>query len=174
MGEHILALTRGGITSRSSGPGGRRGALDSRSGRAPAQPLNVGPLAEESLDSANQTGSRNSYGTIELARAREEKFSRILAAVPENKGRRQATILFNPERDIRKANLRRFLVTFCSAALAAKSEFSSSAITIHIHLLDPDVDRSMAEFEECRLEWSWILIGTSGGGGRDFESVPAS
>ena len=64
------------------------------------------------------------------------------------------------ERDIRKANLRRFLVTFCSAALAAKSEFSSSAITIHIHdLLDPDVDRSMAEFEECRLEWSWISIG---------------
>jgi hypothetical protein len=36
-----------------------------------------------------------------------------------------------------------------------------SAITIHIHLLDPDVDRSMAEFEECRLEWSWILIGAS-------------
>jgi hypothetical protein len=49
MGEHTLALTRGGITSRSSGPGGRRGPLDSRSGRAPAQPLNVGPLAEESL-----------------------------------------------------------------------------------------------------------------------------
>jgi hypothetical protein len=39
--------------------------------------------------------------------------------------------------------------------------------------LDPDV-RSMAEFEECRLEWSWILIGTSGGGGRDSESVQAS
>jgi len=32
-----------------------------------------------------------------------------------------------------------------------------SRFTIHIHLLDPDVDRSMAEFEECRLEWSWIL-----------------
>ena len=78
------------------------------------------------------------------------------------------------ERDIRKANLRRFLVTFCSAALAAKAEFSSSAITIDIDLLDPDVDRSMAEFEECRLEWSWILIGTSGGGGRDFESGQAS
>ena len=27
----------------------------------------------------------------------------------------------------------------------------------------------MAEFEECRLEWSWILIGTLGGGGRDSE-----
>jgi hypothetical protein len=58
--------------------------------------------------------------------------------------------------------------------LATKSEFSSSAITIDIHLLDPGVDRSMAELEECRLEWSWILIGTSGGGGRDFESVQAS
>src|SRR5580704_570636 len=45
---------------------------------------------------------------------------------------------------------------------------------IHIHLLDPDVDRSMAEFEECRLEWSWILNGTSGGGGRNSESVQAS
>ena len=40
-----------------------------------------------------------------------------------------------------------------------------------IHLLDPDVDGNMPEFEECRLEGSWILIGTSGGGGRDFESV---
>ena len=44
------------------------------------------------------------------------------------------------------------LITFCSAALATKSEFSSSAITIDIHLLDPDVDRSMAEYDECRLE----------------------
>jgi hypothetical protein len=43
--------------------------------------------------------------------------------------------------------------------LATKSEFSSSTITIDIHLLDPDVDRSMAEFEECRLECSCILIG---------------
>ena len=39
-----------------------------------------------------------------------------------------------------------------SAALATKSEFSSSAITIHTRLLDPDVDRSMAEFDKCRLE----------------------
>ena len=39
------------------------------------------------------------------------------------------------ESDIRKANLRRFLVTFCSAALAAKSEFSSSAITIPFGIL---------------------------------------
>jgi hypothetical protein len=66
------------------------------------------------------------------------------------------------------------LTTFCSAALATKSEFSSSAITIDIHLLGQDVDRSMAEFEERRLEWTWILIGTSGGGGRDSESVQAS
>ena len=58
--------------------------------------------------------------------------------------------------------------------LVLHPKFSSSAITIDIHLLDPDVDRSMAEFEECRLEWSWILIGTSGGGGRDSESVQAS
>src|SRR5271165_2196861 len=78
------------------------------------------------------------------------------------------------ERDIRRANLRRFLITSCSAALATKSEFSPSAITIDIHLLDPGVDRSMAEFEKCRLECSWILIGTSGGGGRDSESVQAS
>ena len=66
------------------------------------------------------------------------------------------------------------LITFCSASLGAKSEFSSSAITIDIHLLDPGVDRSMAEFKECRLERSWILIGTSGGGGRDPEFVQAS
>ena len=38
----------------------------------------------------------------------------------------------------------------------------------------PSVDRSKAEYEECHLEWSWILIGTSGGGGRDSESVQAS
>jgi hypothetical protein len=31
-----------------------------------------------------------------------------------------------------------------------------TAITIDIHPLDPDVDRSMAEFEESRLEWTWI------------------
>jgi hypothetical protein len=36
-------------------------------------------------------------------------------------------------------------INFCSASLATKSEFSSSAITIDIHLLDPGVDRSMAE-----------------------------
>ena len=64
-------------------------------------------------------------------------------------------------------------ITFCSASLVTKSEFSSSAITIDIHLLDPGVDRSMAELGVCRLEWSWILIGTSGGG-EDFESVQAS
>jgi hypothetical protein len=44
---------------------------------------------------------------------------------------------------------------------------SSSAITIDIHLLDPGVDRGMAEPEEWRMEWSWISIGTSRGGGRD-------
>ena len=64
-------------------------------------------------------------------------------------------------------------IAFCSASLATKSEFSLSAITIDIHLLDPGVDRSMAELGVCRLEWSWILIGTSGGG-EDFESVQAS
>ena len=37
-----------------------------------------------------------------------------------------------------------------------KSEFSSSAITIDIHLFDPAVDRSIAGLEECRLEWFWI------------------
>ncbi len=63
------------------------------------------------------------------------------------------------------------LITSCSAALATKSGFSSSAITIDIHLLDPGVDRSMAELEECRLEWSWISIRASGGRGRDSESV---
>ena len=30
------------------------------------------------------------------------------------------------------------LITFCSAALTTKSEFSSSASTIHIDLLGPD------------------------------------
>jgi hypothetical protein len=44
---------------------------------------------------------------------------------------------------------------------------------IDIDLLDPGVDRSMAELEECRLEWSWISIRTSGGRGRDSESVQA-
>jgi hypothetical protein len=57
------------------------------------------------------------------------------------------------------------LITFCSVALATKSEFSSP-ITIDIHLLDPDVDRRMAEF--------WILVETSGGGGRDSEFCQAS
>jgi len=66
------------------------------------------------------------------------------------------------------------LTTFCSADMATKFEFSSSAITIDINLLNSDVDKSMAEFEECRLEWIWIFIGTSGGGGRDSESVQAS
>jgi hypothetical protein len=51
------------------------------------------------------------------------------------------------------------LTTFCSATLPAKSECSSSAITINIHLLGPCVDRSIAEHEECRLERSWILSG---------------
>jgi hypothetical protein len=59
MGVHVLALTRGGITTVPAD--GRRGPLDSRSDRAPAHALNVGRLAEESLDSPNQTGSRNSY-----------------------------------------------------------------------------------------------------------------
>ena len=58
--------------------------------------------------------------------------------------------------------------------MATKSEFWSSAITIDTHLLDPDVDRSMAEFKECRVECSWILIGIPGGGGLDLKSVQAS
>jgi hypothetical protein len=53
---------------------------------------------------------------------------------------------------------------FCSAPLATKSEFSSSAITIDIHLFDPDVGRGVAQFKEDPFEWSWILIGASGGG----------
>ena len=68
------------------------------------------------------------------------------------------------ERDIRRRICGDCHITFYSASLATKSEFSSSAITIDIHLLDPGVDRSMAELGVCRLEWSWILIGTSGGG----------
>jgi hypothetical protein len=51
------------------------------------------------------------------------------------------------ERDIRRANLRRFPYHSCSASLAAKSESSSSAITIDIHLLDPGVDMGVAEPE---------------------------
>ena len=42
---------------------------------------------------------------------------------------------------------------FCSAALA-------TIVVRHHHrypYLGPDVDRSMAEFEECRLEWTWIF-----------------
>jgi hypothetical protein len=38
--------------------------------------------------------------------------------------------------------------------------FMTEAADKPIHLLDPDVDRSLPEFEECRLEWSWVLIGT--------------
>jgi hypothetical protein len=62
------------------------------------------------------------------------------------------------------------IISLCSVT----SEFSSYAISIDIHLLHPDGARSMAEFKECRLEWSWILIGTLGGGGRDSESAQAS
>ena len=57
------------------------------------------------------------------------------------------------------------------SAAATKSEFSASAITIDIHLLSQDVDRSMDEFKQCALEWSWILTGASSGGGRDSESA---
>ena len=44
------------------------------------------------------------------------------------------------------------LTTFCSADMATKSECSSSAITIDIHLLGPDVDRCMAEFRRVSPE----------------------
>jgi hypothetical protein len=47
-------------------------------------------------------------------------------------------------------------------------------LSLEWSLLDRYVDRSMAKLGMCRLEWSWILIGTSGGGGEDFESVQAS
>jgi hypothetical protein len=53
--------------------------------------------------------------------------------------------------------------------LVLHPKVSSSAITIDIHLLDPGVDRCMAEPEECRLEWSWISIRTPRGGGRDSD-----
>ena len=29
----------------------------------------------------------------------------------------------------------------------------------------------MAEFEECHLEWSWILVGASGGGGDEIVNL---
>ena len=55
--------------------------------------------------------------------------------------------------------MRRFPYHFLFRVVGHESEFSSSAITIDIHLLDPGVDRVMAEPEECRLEQSWISIG---------------
>jgi len=73
------------------------------------------------------------------------------------------------ERDIRRRICGDSHITFYSASLATKSEFSSSAITIDIHLLDPGVDRSMAELEQCHLEWSWISMRTSDGRSRDAE-----
>jgi hypothetical protein len=66
MGVHVLALTRGGMDHRSSRRASRSPC--SRSDRAPAHALNVGRLAEENLDSPNQTGSRNSYSTHPSAR----------------------------------------------------------------------------------------------------------
>ena len=96
------------------------------------------------------------------------------ASLFHDQGRRQARIFFNPSVISGERICGGSHITFCSASLATKSEFSSSAITIDIHLLDPGVDRSMAELGVCRLEWSWILIGTSGGGGEDFESGQAS
>ena|ERR1700693_216033 len=94
------------------------------------------------------------------------------ASLFHDRGRRQARIFFSiRERDIQRGEFAAVPLSLSvPAALPTKSEFSSSAITIDIHLLDPDVDRSMAEFKECRLEWSWILIGASGGGSRDSES----
>jgi predicted transcriptional regulator len=59
----------------------------------------------------------------------------------------------------KRGNLaRRYAITLWR--LPTKSEFSPSAITIDIHLLEPDVGRRMAEFKECPLEWSWINQGT--------------
>ena len=42
---YIAEAEQGRITSRCSGPGGRRGPRDSRVRPVPARPLNVGPLA---------------------------------------------------------------------------------------------------------------------------------
>jgi hypothetical protein len=55
--------------------------------------------------------------------------------------------------------LRRSLYHFLFLGVGHEGRILVVAITIDIHLLDPDVDRRM----ECRLGWSWILIGTSGG-----------
>jgi|ERR1700693_6302832 len=63
------------------------------------------------------------------------------------------------ERDIRSANLRRFLYHFLFRGVGHEVRILSYAIAIDIQLLDSDVDGSTAEFHECRLEWSWILIG---------------
>ena len=50
-----------------------------------------------------------------------------------------------------------------------KAEFSASAITIPFG----SRLRSMAKFEQCRLEWSWILIAKKGGDVRNFEFLEA-
>ncbi len=63
------------------------------------------------------------------------------------------------------------LTTSGSASLATKSELSLSANTIDIHLLDPDVDRILAEYERVSPGVLLDLTGASGGGGRGSESV---
>ena len=57
--------------------------------------------------------------------------------------------------------------------LVLHPKVASAAVTIDIHLLDPGVYRSLAELEQCRLEWSWISIRTSDGRGRDAQSAQA-
>jgi hypothetical protein len=56
------------------------------------------------------------------------------------------------ERDIGRANLRRFPYHFLFRVVGREVRISSSAITIDIHLLDPGVDRGVADPEERRLE----------------------
>src|SRR5271165_3039808 len=97
------------------------------------------------------------------------------ASLFHDRGRRQARIFFSiRERDIRRGNLRRFPYHF----LFRRHGHEVRILVVRHHHRYQSFEfrrrKSMAEFEECRLEWTWIFIGTSGGGGRDSESVQAS
>ena len=60
------------------------------------------------------------------------------------------------ERDIRRENLRRFPLSLSvPRRLPTKSEFSSSAITVDVHLLDPDVDRKYGRVQKS-VAWSGL------------------
>src|SRR5271166_1435565 len=78
------------------------------------------------------------------------------------------------ERDIRRANLRRFPYHFLFRGVGHEVRI---LVVRHHHRfpsLDPDVDRSMAEYERVSPGVDLNFIGTSGGGGRDSESVQTS